>query len=306
VREGPDRKRSSLTSVAAGNLSLMDGRLIISGQYRNLWSENEFYEPAPLPYLPPTPAGKVTRSTESPQGGIRVRVNGNLTLKGNIGEYTRMPTFFELFGNIGTVSGNPALEPEKGINRDIGAVFTSGKFGPVSSLFAEGSYFDREVTNLILFFPNSQRTVKPKNIGAAVIRGLELTLSARVLSSLRVSGNYTWIDSSDDGEIPYYRGNQLASTPAHEGSLKLSLERRRWSAGYGLHYIGANYLDKANMQEVPARQLHSLSFSVKEVMDHFRFTLEGRNLTDNQIRDVIGYPLPGRSFYFTVEYILKG
>lgn len=306
LREGPDRKRASVTAAAAGHLSMMGDRVVLSGQYRTLWSENEFYQPPPLPYLPPIPQGKVETRTESPQGGVRIRITDNLTLKGNAGRYVRMPTFFELFGNIGTVTGNSALEPEQGTNRDAGLILTTGRWGPVRSLFLEAGYFDNQITNLILFFPNSQRTVKPKNIGAARIRGAELTVSARLFSPLSISGNYTYMDAEDRSDIPYYKGNQLASTPAHEGSLKLSLERSGWGASWNLHYIGPNYLDKANMQEVPGRRIHSLSFSLKDISDCFNITLEGRNLTDNQVRDVIGYPLPGRSFFITLQFNREG
>jgi len=306
TREGPDRKRNSLTSAAAGNLGLLDDRLVLSCQYRTLWNENEFYDNPPLPYLPPTPRGKIESRYDSPRGGIRISLNENLTLKGNIGKYVRIPTFFELFGNIGTVTGNPGLEPEKGINRDIGAVLTAGRTGFIRSFFMEGSYFDNEISNLILFFPNSQRTVRPKNIGGARIRGAEVTLSAWLFSSVNLAANYTFLNAEDRSDIPYYNGNQLASTPSHEGSVKLTVNRGRWSAGWDIHYIGSNFLDKANMQEVPGRQIHGLSLSVRDIMNHFRLTLEGRNLTDNQVRDVIGYPLPGRSFYFTLEYSIEG
>ena len=306
LREGPDRKRVSVTGAAAGHLSLFGDRVVLSGQYRTLWSENEFYQPPPLPYLPPIPQGKVETQAESPQGGVRIQLSDNLTLKGNAGRYVRMPTFFELFGNIGTVTGNSGLKPEQGTNRDAGLILNTGGWGPVRSLFLETGYFDNEITNLILFFPNSQRTVKPKNIGAVRIRGSELTISARLLSSLSISGNYTYMEAEDRSNIPYYNGNQLASTPAHEGSLKLSLDRRSWSASWNLHYIGPNFLDKANMQEVPGRRIHSLSFSLKDISGCFNITMEGRNLTGNQVRDIIGYPLPGRSFFITLDFNREG
>ncbi len=306
LREGPDRNRVSATAAAAGHLSLFGDRVVLSGQYRTLWSENEFYQPAPLPYLPPVPRGKIEAQSESPQGGVRIRLSDNLTLKGNAGKYVRMPTFFELFGNIGTVTGNSNLEPEEGVNRDVGLILNTGGWGPVKSLFLEAGYFDNEISNLILFFPNSQRTVKPKNIGAARIRGAELTLSARLFLPLRISGNYTYMDAVDRSDIPYYNGNQLASTPSHEGSLRLALDRRGWSASWNLHYIGPNYLDKANMRKVPGRRIHSLAFSLKDISDSFNITLEGKNLAGNQIRDVIGYPLPGRSFFITLEFNREG
>ena len=256
--------------------------------------------------MPPTPQGKIKSEYQSPRAGIRVHLCKGLTVKGNIGRHYRTPTFFELFGNIGSVTGAGNLEPEKGLNRDIGTVFSREKLWFLKQIYLETLYFDNEITNLILFFPNSQRTVKPTNIGSSRIRGCEFSLALDLTSFVSFSGNYTYIDGKDTSPIPYYNGNELASTPTHEASLAINLSRRRWDLGWKLHYIGSNFLDRANMEEVPGREIHSMSLETKPFGDRFSITLEGRNLTNNQIRDVSGFPLPGRSFYLTMEFKTQG
>jgi len=306
LREGPDRLRKSLTSAVSGNLSLFKDRAVLSAGTKYLWSESEFYDAARFIWLPPTPQGKIKNEYQSPRAGIRVHLCKGLTIKGNIGRHYRTPTFFELFGNIGSVTGDGNLEPEKGLNRDIGAVFSRDKLWFLKRLYLETLYFDNEVTNLILFFPNSQSTVKPTNIGSSLIRGCEFSLSLNLTQFIGLSGNYTYIYGRDTSPIPYYNGNELASTPAHEASLTVNLSGKGMNLAWKLHYIGSNFLDRANMKEVPGREIHSISLETKPLGDRFLITLEGRNLTNNQIRDVSGFPLPGRSFYLTMGFKSQG
>ncbi len=306
LREGPDRLRKSLTAAISGNLSFFKNRAVLSVGTKHLWSENEFYDEPRFIWMPPTPQGKIKSEYQSPRAGVRIRLGKGFTIKGNIGRHYRTPTFFELFGNIGSVTGDGTLEPEKGLNRDIGAVFSREKLLFLRRLYLETLYFDNEITDLILFFPNSQRTVKPANIGSSRIRGCEFSLSLDLTSSISFSGNYTYMDGKDTSPIPYYNGNELASTPTHETSLAMNFSRRRWGLGWKVHYIGSNFLDRANMEEVPGREIHTLYLETKPFGDRFSIMLEGRNLTDNQIRDVSGFPLPGRNFYLTMEYQTQG
>jgi hypothetical protein len=47
--------------------------------------------------------------------------------------------------------------------------------------------------------------------------------------------------------------------------------------------------------------LHNVSVTVLPFGKALKFTLEAKNITDNQIEDFRGFPLPGRSFFGTVE-----
>jgi iron complex outermembrane receptor protein len=301
-REGPDYWRRSYTTALAADVYLLDQTLILTGTQR--WGKhiNEFHDVPIFAWLPPTPQGKIAKEERAPSLGFRWHPRPFITVKGNAGTYYRLPTFLELVGNFGSVTGNAKLEPEKGTNRDVGLVFTFDRLGPLQRVFLEAVYITNKVENLILFFPNSQRTSKPTNIGSADITGWELSLSSRVGSMLHLSGSYTRLDTKDTSDIPSYRGNQLPSRPADDISVSASVPWRRWRLSYELHYIGANYLDQSNMQYVSARSLHNLALRFEIPVEGFALTLEGRNLSDNKISDVSGFPLPGRTFYSTASY----
>jgi len=300
--EGPDRWRHATTTALGADLYLFNQSLVVTGTQRFEHHTDEFFAPPRFPWLPPTPEGRVDHDATTPSVGARWQPLTWLTVKGNVGRYYRLPTFLELFGNTGSVTGNSELEPEEGDNRDVGVVVSVPSAGAVRSLLLEVSWFDNQSENLILFFPNSQYTTKPTNIGAARIRGFEASLAGAWENQLDWSLGYTRLDSEDTSDIPYYNGNQLPSRPGHEVNAALGGTWRALRLGYELHYIGANWLDRANLNEAPTRTLHGAVATIRIPVDGLSFTFEARNLSDERAVDVAGYPLPGRSFYSTLSY----
>lgn len=299
--EGPDRLRSARTLSLSTDVRPAGDALVVTAGWRFERHIDEFYDEPPFPWLPPTPTGKVSDSETTPYTGFRWHVRPWLCIKGNWGRYYRIPTFLELFGNLGSVTGNPDLEPERGTNRDIGIVLRADRFLFFEHPFAEFVYLNNEIEHLVVFFPNSQYTSFPVNIGSASIRGLEASWSASVGRPFRLSGNYTLLDGRDTGPIPYYHGNRLAGRPVHQASARIEIVRIRWKAGYELHFIGSNYLDLANMREVPSREIHNALLELTLPAHGLSISFEGRNLGNDQISDVNGFPLPGRSFYTTLS-----
>ncbi|ETW93254.1 MAG: hypothetical protein ETSY1_40020 [Candidatus Entotheonella factor] len=70
---------------------------------------------------------------------------------------------------------------------------------------------------------------------------------------------------------------------------------------YELDYISRNFLDRGNLDPVDNRLLHHLRLTVTPLDKHLTMTFEAKNLTDNQVGDFRGFPLPGRSFFATIE-----
>jgi iron complex outermembrane receptor protein len=296
---GPDRGRTTQTATISGDLFLLDQNLVLSVTQRFLSQTTEFYDPPQLLGLPPSPQGKTRRNAQTPRLGFRWHPMSVLTFKGNWGRTFRQPTMLELFGNIGSVTGAAGLEPEEGENRDIGVVLALDAAGALRDVFVEVVYLDNEIDNLILFFPNSQFTSRPTNIGSARILGWEVSVSTLLFNRLRFAGNYTHLDARDTGPIPFYNGNELPGRPRDDVTLLLDYVRARWDVSYELNWIGRNYLDPANLRPVPAREIHNLALRLGLFTGWASLTGEVRNITNNQISDVNGFPLPGRSFYMT-------
>jgi iron complex outermembrane receptor protein len=299
---GPERTRETVTASASADLGLIGERLFVTGGLRREWSRSEFYEDPPFPWLPPVEQGPIARDETTPSAGFRAAPARWLTIKGNWGKHYRLPSFYEMFGNSGTVTGSPGLEPEKGTNRDVGIVCSGERLWKIARPRFEAVYLHSEMEGLILFFQNSQYTVKPRNIGSATIRGFEFSASGLVAEFLRLSANYTRLDSKDTSPIPYYNGNELPGRPRDEANLSTEIFQRRWSVTWEFHYMGSNYLDRANLVPAGERKIHDLILVLRSPAHGISLSLEGQNLTDERIYDVIGFPLPGRSFFATIGY----
>ena len=300
--EGPDSWRRSMTTSVGADVYLFRDRIVLTATQRFEKNIDESYAPGRFPWLPPASEGRVEHDTRSPSLGIRAQALSWLVVKGNAGRYHRLPTFLELFGNTGAVTGDATLEPEEGENWDAGLTASIAPTGVVRSLFFEVGYFDNDVDNLILFFPNSQYTVKPTNVGAAHIRGWEVSAAASLAARVDLAAGYTRLDTEDTSDIPYYRGNELPSRPRDNVHASLAYTVRALRLTYEFQFISANWLDRANLREAPSRDLHSLIVAVRTPVDGLALSVEGRNLTDERPVDVAGYPLPGRSVYSSLTY----
>jgi iron complex outermembrane receptor protein len=300
--DGPDRWRRTMMIALGGDAYLIGQSLVVSGLVAFERHVDEFGGAAEYPWLPPSPEGTYTHEATSPSAGVRWRARSWLTFKANAGRYYRLPAFLELFGNVGSVTGNAALVPEEGVNRDAGVIVNLARAGVARSLFAEASYFENDVDDLILFFPNSQSTSRPTNIGSARIRGVETSISAVLDDALDLAAGYTYLRTEDRSNIPYYRGNDLPSRPAHDVNASVSYAWRALRTTYELHYLSANYTDRANLRRTNERVLHSMILAVRTPLDGLSLTVEGRNLADERTQDVAGFPLPGRSVYSTLGF----
>jgi len=147
---------------------------------------------------------------------------------------------------------------------------------------------------------NSQTTARAENIGAASITGHELSWSATAWRHLRLYGNYTFQDSQDTSAT-FSRGNVLPGRPRHELHQAFELFAEVGKLVYDFEYIAQNFLDRANFFVIDNRLLHNLSLTVLPWDKRLKLTFEVKNITDNQVADFRGFPLPGRSFFGTVE-----
>jgi outer membrane receptor protein involved in Fe transport len=236
----------------------------------------------------------------SPSLGVKYTFLPFLDLKGNVGRFQRVPTLLELFGNTGATLGNPELQPESSLNWDIGFILELGRHGILDRVFFEYAYFASHAEDLIVFVQNSQTTAVARNIGAADIRGHEVNWSVTALGHLRLYGNYTYQEALDTSDT-FSHGNTLPGRPRHELYQAFELFAGLGKIVYEFNYIAENFLDQANAFVVNSRALHNVRLTVVPFGQTLKLTFEAKNLTDNQVEDFRGFPLPGRSFFGTVE-----
>lgn len=258
-----------------------------------------------------------TRDFTSPRGSFRFSPWPWVSLRGNLGRYARMPSLTELFGTSGVFRGNPDLKPEVALNRDIGVSLEGGPWRVLGHVGFEFVYFDNHIEDLILLVQKGQRIVQPVNIGEASVTGEEVSLTTAWFDRIGLSVSYTHLDAIDESNVTFRRGNELPSLPANQafthfdltwGPLR-PLPVGKWAARawpgrlfYDLDFIGANFLDQANLREVPSRIRHRVGIQLALPVRGLEISFEVHNAGNNQTRDLLNFPVPGRTFYGTLSW----
>ncbi len=271
-------------------------QLGLGGQWEHL-ADRLFDEDYYAPSLVPSP-----RKNSENLWGLRLRLSRDLgagwAVQGHRGRYARAPNFFELFGDRGAVIGNSKLTSETGQNWDVGLVYRSTEATGIG--LAEIVYYRNSVDDLIRFVYNSQQVSRPHNIGAALLRGLETRVQVRVLSQLRLRGNYVYQRAENRSPFSFEKGNDLPNAPRHRLGARLELERERSLVYYELSRESRHFLDRANLRPVPVRTLHNIGGRLA-LATEMSLSVEVRNVSDNQIADLWGYPLPGRAYFLALN-----
>lgn len=313
--EQPDRTRLRGTVALEDEILLLADRVSLLPGLR--WEGIRDRAPADPRLAPPLRGqGTVWRSVWSPRLGVRAEPVPGLALRGNAGRYERIPNLQELFGAAGIVVGNPELRPERSLGWDLGLRLDPRPRAPVSATSLEVAYFDNRIDDVVVVVPTSVNVFTSRNIAAARVRGVEVAGALRAWDALGLSANYTFQHAVDESEVTFRRGNRLPGRPAHEayGRIELgwnaerplpvgAIGRSLWPGRvwFEVNLIADNYLDTANTRRVPARDLYAAGVEFRP-WPSWRLTVEARNLTADQTRDALDFPLPGRAVFATVAW----
>lgn len=252
----------------------------------------------------------------SPRLLARLRVRAaapSILLRAGAGRFVRLPTFLEIFGDGGLFGASPGLRPESAWTVEAGAA-AEGKRGPIS-LRGEAAGFARFISDLI-FVGTSGDRLRSQNLGEARIFGAELDLQAALRDLVALRATYTFLDARNRSPLPSYEGRFLPRRPQHSAVVRIDAGYRAWHAFYELAHASLAYQDEANMQQMPARTLHTLGLRIGPYgsigSGRLALSVEVHNLLDTRIvtlppiapagpdrqvalSDYYGFPLPGRS-----------
>lgn len=154
-------------------------------------------------------------------------LNENWTVKGGVSTGFKAPSIRQTIGDWGNASrggdryGNPNLEPEKSVTKEIGLLY-SGDSGLQASLTLFTNDFKDKITRVPCPEcgpPNSSGRAPTtyENVDDAVTRGIEASFSAPLTSTISVNSSYTYTYSKQKtGE---YAGKPLNQLPKHMFNL---------------------------------------------------------------------------------------
>ena len=258
----------------------------------------------------------------SPRLSARLAVADDLALKGSAGWYVRLPTLLELFGDRGYILGAPDLKAERGPSADFGGVWApAGRRGPVDRILVEADAFATRARDTIALVTSAGFVARAQNIGQTQTYGAELVMSARLWRTLSLTASYTRLVTEQISGDENVAGKPIPRAPAHLLYARTDLAVRGVDIWLDAGYQSASALDPAGLGSVPARTIIGTGARVP-ITAGFTIAVSLDNALDTRISnlplvpppsptfttsptplsDVAGFPLPGRSFYLTLQW----
>ena len=287
---------------------------------------------APTPqtagYAMPTAVPPRWDVVPSPRLTARVALAPDLAAKASAGWYVRLPTLLELFGDRGYIVGTPTLQPERGPSAELGGVWAPAAAlagGAIDRVLVEGDVFATRPRDTIVFVTTAGFTAHAENIGRSQTYGAELVASARVWHTLSLTANLTELATEQISDDVNFNGKPLPREPAQIAYVRAdyvqAIARHACSLWLDTSYQSESFLDNASLGRVPARVLVGTGARV-EVAARIALSLAVENLADVRVAqlpldpppspsftttptalaDVAGFPLPGRTFYASVDW----
>lgn len=229
----------------------------------------------------------------------------------------RLPDPEEAFGNFMLIRANPNLKPESSDNINLNILSYSEK----AAIELTGFY--RNVSNLIFLQTNSRGNGTSKNLNSARIKGVEAAVNYRITRSVNINANATYQDLRNRGiiegnagseryfnsripNVPYFLANG-SFTYNTDKLFKKDIKTQFWLAGNYTHEYFLHWEidgDKDRKNRIPAQFLQNAGVSFA-LNNHFTFTFECFNLSDQKTYDNFNVQLPGRSFSLKTRYYLS-
>lgn len=214
----------------------------------------------------------------------------------SVSDRTRFPTLGERYSSrMGGAVSNPWLAPERAVNVELGVADQI-----TSKVSGEIALFHNDVKDAIQsmnILYNGSVYSQSQNIGNAVYRGVELSLTSALWKHLDIGGNYTYMETTVHN--PNDSAAQLTATPQHKAFIYA-----KWSPTARLtviptiEYAGSRWSSKAigtGYIQTGAYTLVGVKAEYQVTKD-FSVAFAGRNLSDRNYQVVDGYPQEGRNF----------
>jgi len=241
----------------------------------------------------------------SPKLGATALLPFGFTLRANLGQAHRAPSFLELYVVQGRFLPNPALRPERALTADASLSRANG----VLSFTVGGFYSLYE--DLITYEYYPPLLAKAYNFAAAQVQGLEAEVEAKPHPLLALRTSYTLLFSQNLLDDPRYYLQELPYRPRHTLNARL-----RGGPGWLQGQLELSYQSGQTINRTGSASLPPRAFLHVGVSSHFRvgtpaggleFTvsLELKNALDVRAQDLDGYPLPGRAAYLSLAVSLE-
>jgi iron complex outermembrane receptor protein len=227
----------------------------------------------------------------------------------NVGRYVRTPTLGELYGMSVLVRGNPSLAQESGLSADVGLRWAARQGTGARAPWGYVGGFARWTRDLVSFVRSSQGYVEPFNVGSARVAGIEAQAGAGFVRWFAADVTATMLDPRDttagrllvNDILPFQSRLVVAprlSAEVHDVAVRPFGRVRaevRWV------YQSSRYADNAGLAVIPEQSSLDAQLLAQTADERFTVRLRATDVLDTPRFDVVGFPLPGRSAFASLE-----
>ncbi|MCL4759819.1 MAG: TonB-dependent receptor [Rhodocyclaceae bacterium] len=215
--------------------------------------------------------------------GYGFRISPQWRVHASVATAFNAPTFNQLYWpDTGFGGGNPDLEPEHALNREIGLRWDDGTH------HVELTYYNNRVRDLIAGWP-------PQNLNRARLEGIELAWQAN-LAGYDLRAGVDVLDAKDERS-----GNRLPRRAKLAGFARIERIADRWSWGVEWDGQGKRYEDTANTLELAGYGLIH-AYAHYRLAPDWRVELRANNLLDKRYELSRGYATAGANLFAGIRY----
>ncbi|MAT38410.1 MAG: hypothetical protein CL946_02265 [Ectothiorhodospiraceae bacterium] len=300
---GTEYERSFLHSAALeGTPERNAAAGFISGTISSnlIGAELKLYPTVRYDYITDSPGGE-TVSAASPSLGLHVQlIDDLLAVRGRMGYGFMNPTFNQRYWLEG---GNPDVQAEHSRSLEGGLLLDIA--GNAAAL--EITTFHHNITDKIAWRPSNAIYWSPVNIQHVISNGLETVLQGTLpFHGLQYKVQHQYISSRQQNEdFPgdAKKGKQLIYVPLHSGSASLLAHPiPEATVAFTGRYIGERYTTGDNEEYLDGyfTMDAAASYSLHIGWAELRLKAEVFNAFDASYVFIRNYPMPGRSYRFTL------
>ena len=242
------------------------------------------------------------QSATNIQAGLRYALDSETDLYGSLGRRARFATMFERYSyRLGNGIPNPGLKPEKATKAEIGI---ETRVIPDTELSV--ALFNNDVDDYIQTVtvgrnpaPPFNSIVQNQNVGNDRFNGVDVDLTTRAIPRTILGANYTFLLREPRGSAssaPYY------GTPRHKAFIYAQID-----LGSGFSVVPSMLLESSRKTTDTGNGLPVQGFVLGNIKGIYQATetisVEAAvyNIADQKYQYDSGYPLPGRSYLFTLR-----
>ena len=223
-------------------------------------------------------------------------------------EIFRQPTFNDLYY---TFIGNTFLDPEDATQVNLG--FSYQTDFKKTAFDVQADVYKIWIDNKIVAVPGANLfRWSMFNLGKVETTGIETNVKASGSIGKKFKYNtnlsYTYQESIDVTAGASNYGDQIPYIPVHSGSISAMIDYKKLEFNYSFIYTGERYSQKANISSnyLDPWFTHDLSLGKTLLFNQkkLKVLVAVNNVFNQQYAVVKNFPMPGRSYRFTLNFLL--